>query len=105
MHALTAALPRAMRRIRPLPCGTKLNSRKRHIGFYEVGKRLTTRYRPSLISTLDRSAVDRNEQNAKKKRTEKTEKNTAMMKDEFFHDTNGLLISHARERVCSNFLF
>lgn len=37
MHALTTALPRAMRRIRPLPCGTKLNSRKRHIGFYELG--------------------------------------------------------------------
>ncbi|KAL0111958.1 hypothetical protein PUN28_013287 [Cardiocondyla obscurior] len=45
-------------------------------------ERLTARYRPALISTLDRSAVDRNEQNAKKKRTERTKKNTAMMKDD-----------------------
>lgn len=43
-------------------------------------KRLTgrARYRSALISTLDRSAVDRNEQNAKEKkrsRTERTRKN------------------------------
>lgn len=67
----------------PLHRAAKLNSPKRYIGSYEFQNDSRRATAPALISTLDRSAVDRNEQNAKKKRTERTKKNTAMMKDEF----------------------
>lgn len=69
--------------IRPLHRAAKLNSPKRYIGSYELQNDSQRATALALISTLDRSAVDRNEQNAKKKRTERTKKNTAMMKDEF----------------------
>lgn len=69
--------------IRPLHRAAKLNSLKRYIGSYELQNDSQRATALALISTLDRSAVDRNEQNAKKKRTERTKKNTAMMKDEF----------------------
>lgn len=66
---------RALRRCVALErCGSvpyraaKLNSRKRYIGSFELQTTHDALYRLVLISTLDRFAVDRNEQNAKKER-------------------------------------
>lgn len=58
----------------PVPYrAAKLNSCKRYISSPTSFKRLTARHRPVLISTLDRSAVDMNEQNAKKEVNRKNE--------------------------------
>jgi len=64
-------------------------------GISAPSKRLTTRYRPSLISTLDRSVVE----GTSRMRKEANRKNEEKYGDDegwVFHDTNGLLISRAR---------